>query len=312
MPSLDGKDINERLEQLEDVVYSDALQIPSTTSLELKSLFPSYDDVTDAPDDPNRIVHATGNGPQEAGLYRYKSSESSWVSVGEGGGFDYMQTSQPSNTEEGETWYDTDDDQAYVFDGNGNPIEYTVTTLAGLQSHDLDGNSLVDDTLTIWDATADHVPQAQLENDSITVGTGTLLTGGATLALGDSTTIERDTEQEAADNPYQIPIVALEDTESVEIAVPVGDTETLEIYRWGAYKVADGTAPTGLDVELLDGSDTVQASENTNDTRDPSTPIASYENTSGSASVFKVRAHNETGGALDAPGVSCHFGTVVV
>jgi hypothetical protein len=114
------------------------------------------------------------------------------------------------------------------------------------------------------------------------------------------------------DNPDRLPITELQDGESIEIPVDVEDDETLNIYRWGAYDVLDGTAPVGLDVELLDNSDTVKTAENTPDTQDDRTPVASYVNTSGTVSVFKLRAKNDTGVAIDSPGVGTHFGYVVV
>lgn len=103
------------------------------------------------------------------------------------------------------------------------------------------------------------------------------------------------------------PITALEDTESIEIPVIVPDGQTLTVYQWGAFKAADGTAPTGLDVELVDGNDTVQSSANTTGNTNTN-GIASYTNGSGSASVFKLRAKNGTGSALTSPGVGAKFG----
>jgi hypothetical protein len=109
------------------------------------------------------------------------------------------------------------------------------------------------------------------------------------------------------------PIALLEDTESVEITVPVPDGQTLMVYRWGAYKIADGTAPAGLDVQLLDGADTVQASANVVDeeSTDPAAPVASYTNTSGSTSIFKLRSKNATGNNYTADGVGAHFAYIV-
>lgn len=114
------------------------------------------------------------------------------------------------------------------------------------------------------------------------------------------------------EQPLSPPIAALEDGESIEIPVRVDDGGTLKIYRWGAFDVSDGTAPTNLDVELLDGGDSVQISENTPDTQNDRTPVASYENTSGTLSIFKLRAKNDTGDAIDNPGIGSHFGYVVV
>jgi hypothetical protein len=113
------------------------------------------------------------------------------------------------------------------------------------------------------------------------------------------------------DNPERLPLVELNDGESVELAIPVDDGETLEVYRWGAFDASDGTTPTGLDVELLDGTDTIQASANTIDEQDRAFPITAYKNNSGSMSVFNLRTKNDTGGTLDAPGVGSHFGYLV-
>jgi len=102
-------------------------------------------------------------------------------------------------------------------------------------------------------------------------------------------------------------VVALADTDSHEIALRVPDSSTVTVYRWGAFKVADGTAPTGLDVELLDGGDTVQSSANTTGNSNTS-GVASYTNSTGSLEVVKLRVKNGTGGALDSPGVCSFFG----
>ncbi len=120
--------------------------------------------------------------------------------------------------------------------------------------------------------------------------------------------------RELVDAPNGTPPNALlEDTESVEITVAVPDGETLKVYRWGAYEVGGGTAPAGLQAQLLDGGDTVQASENTVDTEstDPAAPVASHTNSSGSASIFKLRANNATGNAYTTNGVGSHFAYIV-
>lgn len=72
-----------------------------------------------------------------------------WGAGGSGGdsgptGYDYVQTDQPENPQEGETWYDVDADRAYVYDG-ANWVEMTVTDhgqLSGVGSgqHRSDGN----------------------------------------------------------------------------------------------------------------------------------------------------------------------------
>ena len=118
------------------------------------------------------------------------------------------------------------------------------------------------------------------------------------------------------DDPDRLPAAELDTGESIEIPIPVADGETLNVYRWGAFDAADHTAPTGLDVELVDGADTVQAAANTTNTQDTGAPVASYQNTSGSTQVFKLRAKNDTGSAIGDtdtdPGVGSHFGYRVV
>ena len=126
----------------------------------------------------------------------------------------------------------------------------------------------------------------------------------------DASTLERSSL--VVDDPQRLPIAELADGESIELPIPVADGETLKVYRWGAFDVSDGTAPTGLDVELLDGSDTVQVSANTADDQNTDIPVASYENRSGTKSVFKLRAINQTGSNMRSPGVGCHFGFQVV
>lgn len=113
------------------------------------------------------------------------------------------------------------------------------------------------------------------------------------------------------DSPNGTPMVAeLADTESVEITVAVPDGETLKVYRWGVYRVPTGDAPTSLQVQLLDDSDTVQASANTTDNESTSaaSPVASHTNASGSESIFKLRLDNATGSTEDVGG---HFAYVV-
>ena len=118
--------------------------------------------------------------------------------------------------------------------------------------------------------------------------------------------------QDLVDSPNgNVPTALLEDGEAVEISVPVSDGETLKVYRWGAYKIADGTAPTGLDVKLLDEGDTAQATANTVNSENVSTPVTSHGNTSGSLAIFKLRAENGTGNAFTTDGVGAVFAYVV-
>lgn len=104
----------------------------------------------------------------------------------------------------------------------------------------------------------------------------------------------------------------LDDGDSIEIPIPVEDGETLNVYRWGAFDASDHTAPTGLDVELVDGSDVVQVAANTTNSQNLTSPVASLTNTSGGIVVYKLRAKNDTGSPIGdtdtAPGVGAHFG----
>jgi len=105
----------------------------------------------------------------------------------------------------------------------------------------------------------------------------------------------------------------LQDTESTEIPVPLPDKAHLDVYRWGGYKIADSTAPSGLVVQLLSDGDAVQTSENTIDNYSTVAPIASYQNTTGSPSICKLRVDNGTGNdyTADSGGVGAHFGYVI-
>lgn len=109
-------------------------------------------------------------------------------------------------------------------------------------------------------------------------------------------------------SPNGTPVTSqLGDKESLEISIPVPDGETLTVYRWGGYKISDGTAPAGLDCQLLDGNDTVKASENTTDTSNVD-GVVSHTNSSGSESIFKLRVFNDTGTNFSTDGVGGIFG----
>jgi hypothetical protein len=126
------------------------------------------------------------------------------------------------------------------------------------------------------------------------------------------TTEEIDLRSVVVEQPDRLPIVELRDGESIEIPVAVDAGEVLKVYRWGVFDVSTHSAPSGLTVELLDGDDNVQVSASTADERDSVSPVASVENTSGTLSIFKLRAKNETGAPIDDPGVGSHFGYRVV
>lgn len=126
-------------------------------------------------------------------------------------------------------------------------------------------------------------------------------------ALGPQALVEHPDRKQAAE---------LGDGDSHEIPVIVPDGATLEVYRWGSYDADGLTAPTGLDVELVDGNDTVQKAANTVDKQDTDAPVASHENTSGSDQAFILRCKNDAGNPIgdgdDERGVGMHFGYQVV
>lgn len=102
---------------------------------------------------------------------------------------------------------------------NGNSILLSTTSEAGVTDHgeldglgdddhnqylladgtrsmsgdlDLAGNDLLAGSTTIWDSVNTHIPQGRLENDSITINSGTGLSGGGSVSLGNSTTLSVD------------------------------------------------------------------------------------------------------------------------
>ena len=62
-----------------------------------------------------------------------------------------------------------------------------------------------------------------------------------------------DYREVVVDNPERLPITVLKNGESIEVPVFANDGEMLAVYRWGAFD-----ASSALDVELLDGNDTIQ------------------------------------------------------
>ncbi|WP_254535241.1 hypothetical protein [Halomarina litorea] len=154
------------------------------------------------------------------------------------------------------------------------------------------------------------VPNSGLVNSTVTLSAGTWLSGGGAVGLGGSATVDVDRVQAVIDNPDPLPVSRLKDTQSVEIAVPVPNGDTITVYRWGAFDASTGSAPTGLSAELVDDSDTVVASAETSDAWAHS-GVASWTNNTGSFGVAKVRANNETGSDLTSPGVGGQFGFLV-
>ena len=159
--------------------------------------------------------------------------------------------------------------------------------------------------LSYPDAAAASAAASDLRDGSIVYTRDTdthhAVTGGALSAIALQV-------ESVVNSPDMFQFTELDNGESTEIGIPVPSNATLAVYRWGGYRVSDHTAPTGLDMELLDGADTVQVAANTTDNSDLTTPVASHTNSSGSASLFNLRVQNDTGGAIDSPGVGSHAG----
>ena len=140
---------------------------------------------------------------------------------------------------------------------------------------------------------------------------------GAVDVIGEDAVTSREIDRilQVVDDPERKWSVELDDNESAEIQVYVEDGETLSVYRWGAYDGNSGTAPTGLNVEILDENDAVQQQSNTVDEYNKNEPIASIENTTGDSQIFVLRAKNATGNSIGdgdgERGVGVHFGYLV-
>jgi hypothetical protein len=102
-----------------------------------------------------------------------------------------------------------------------------------------------------------------------------------------------------------------------ERPVEIPPEGTLEVYRWGAKLVSDGSVPAGLEMRILDDSDTVQVSAETRLNQSTDSPVATLENTSTTDTITaKIQAHNGTGSDIgvdnDAEGVATEAGYLVV
>lgn len=88
--------------------------------------------------------------------------------------------------------------------------------------------------------------------------------------------------------------VEIQDTSVIDFGVPVPDTYTLEVYRWGVSD-QDGAAPLGLNVALLDETRTVQSSISTTDSGQDTNVEASLANSSGGPLTYYLGIENGTG-----------------
>jgi len=118
------------------------------------------------------------------------------------------------DAEEGDVAIQTDTSSTYILSTNdptvdGNWKKVQIDILAAIDGQqitpssingfvatgdiNLSQNNLIDDSsgsaITLWDAVNQYIPQSTLENDSVTVTAGSGLTGGGSVSLGSSTSL---------------------------------------------------------------------------------------------------------------------------
>jgi len=238
-------------------------------------------------------------------------------------------------------------DQAanFVRDAAAEAVDDTQTTISVGNASEFADPANGEYNVVIWDSATyprpDQDPDVEIMrvtgydtgNNTITVSRGQEGTAaaahpdGSAIHHGVTAKVVSDIDTELQNAPADVPqspeflvsepgmesyqTATLDDTESHEVPVHLADGETLEVYRWGAYEVADPpNAPTGLTAEIADAAGTAQVSENTVNTQDTTAPVASYENTSTGTKTMVLRAYNGTGGTLSQVGM--HFGYRVV
>lgn len=117
------------------------------------------------------------------------------------------------------------------------------------------------------------------------------------------------------DNPDRYQAAELDDGDSYEIPVQVPNGHRLAVYRWGCYDADTNSAPSGLDVQLLDGGDLVREASNTVDEYSTDQPVASHQNDTGGPQSYILRGKNSTGNPIGDGdtdrGVGMHFGYLV-
>ena len=94
-------------------------------------------------------------------------------------------------TLQGDQWYDlTQDLVKNRVDGAWRTVavdNYTGSEFNFSGNVNVNTNDIISDTQTIWDGSADHIPQTSLENASLDVTAGAGLNGGGSVSLGGST-----------------------------------------------------------------------------------------------------------------------------
>ena len=111
---------------------------------------PKYDDLADAPAVEGLVVYATGNGPDDAGVYKNDGTAYGKLGGGgSGGGVTDFRTDDPDNPEVGQAWFRTDLNVVRR-NADGNVVEergvYDVPTTTVLEN--FEGKTVSDLTIT--------------------------------------------------------------------------------------------------------------------------------------------------------------------
>lgn len=219
-------------------------------------------------------------------------------------------------TDDGDQTVTVDNDVAQEYQNDGskladNPsiIDFDANVTASYDSNN--------DEITIKASSA----QPNVEDDGSEIVTGAsainFAAGASVTDDGDGTvTVDVDEIQQIIESPnYSTGQIELKDTEAHWHPVPVPDTHTLEIYRWGCWDDSE-SAPSGLTVAWAKGGPTLQSSTNTTDSAGSAgSPLVSSQNSSGSFSTWYVGVKNGTGSDILASNnnwIVAHFGFRVV
>jgi len=309
-------------DDITETALATAQALTTTSDYKDRGLSVTYDSNADTIDIGSGLaIPADGS---EA--YLVETNQETDISIPDPAGVNYVYLAyDPAGADEEYTIHVDDDDSApsgptlklAEVDAANNSVDNSINDApvgqAGIQTDAVGNNELQTDAVGNNELQTDAVGSNEIAAGA--VGTSELAqdaAGSNEIQTDAVTDDELDLPSVVVETPDQLPLTELADGDSVELTIVVDDQEALEVYRWGAYDASDGSTPSGLDVELLDGSDTVQASANSQDSADKTSPVASHQNGSGSTSIFKLRAKNGTGSAIDSPGVGAHFGFVVV
>lgn len=135
------------------------------------------------------------------------------------------------------------------------------------RSLDMNTNDIVDGATTIWDTSAGYIPQGRLQNESVTVSAGTQLTGGGSVSLGGSVTIDVDQGSGSGLDADTVDGVQLENISWSDLALSRSDISASDLGFDTATQaelnthVDDTTNPHSVSVSQLDTYSTADADD---------------------------------------------------